>query len=242
MRELDNTAKQALLAPFQAAEVRVRTKPYVAAYVTARVVSTRLDEALPFQWSFRLGEQWTDAAGVLNQTGALLLHQADGPTLEYWDRGSAVKDSAGQPKQSKAAVSDCLKRCAVHLGVGRYLYELQGVSERGIPKASVEKALAAVGYSGPWDERHYGTIGGIREADAEDDEASVATTPSRRISDDQRRSIVDAVRRGGGDPAKPSFLNWLSKNTANRAATLEDVLAEDAEEVLRRLAEISSKK
>jgi hypothetical protein len=170
MIELNRVTKQEMLAPFQAAEVRVRTQPYVAAYVTARVVMTRLDEALPWQWSFKLIDHWFDDKGVMHQSGVIKVLLPDGRELEFEDRGMAGPDvGKGQLKQSKHAVSDCFKRCAVHLGVGRYLYELTGVQALKIPKANLEKALAAVGYAGAWDDRHHGSIGGIREADEEDD-------------------------------------------------------------------------
>lgn len=175
--------KQAFLAPFQSAEVRVRTQPYVAAYATARVVMTRLDEALPWGWSFRLiGEGRLDANGVMHQDGEISVRIPTGSEdafdfvhAVHADRGSAPPDvGKGQAKQAKHAVSDCFKRCAVHLGIGRYLYELQGVQAGTIPKASLEKALAAVGYVGAWDERHFGRIGGIREADDEDEAQDAA--------------------------------------------------------------------
>jgi hypothetical protein len=195
MKELNDEIKQALLAPFQSSEIRMRTSPYVAAYVTARVVMTRLDEVLPWQWSFRLaGPGATDANGTLHQDAVLTIHQPEGPSLEYHDRGSAAPDQAkGQAKQAKAAVSDCLKRCAVHAGVGRYLYELTGVANNVVPKAVLEKGLAAVGYRGPWDDRHHGVIGGVREADFEDESGELprangakptAEAPAAPVEDD----------------------------------------------------------
>lgn len=42
--------KQRLLAPFDVAEIRIRDKPSIQPYVTARVVMSRLDEVLPFGW------------------------------------------------------------------------------------------------------------------------------------------------------------------------------------------------
>jgi hypothetical protein len=288
VKELTVEVKQALLAPFQAAEVRVRTQPYVAAYVTARVVMTRLDEVLPWQWSFKLvGSGVVDGNGVMHQDGILLIRHPDGAINEFHDRGSAPPDlGKGQAKQAKHAVSDCFKRCAVHVGVGRYLYEISGVQGGRIPKGGLEKALAAVGYNGPWDDRHHGSIGGIREADMEDEfedahaapsapsaapspnpapspepkvaeavkeaasptpsaekpaKSPASARPNIKINDEQKARITTAVEQGGGNVNASMFLGWLTKNTANNAVTLDDVLAEDVDELIRKLEELASK-
>ncbi|MBW3625837.1 MAG: hypothetical protein KY468_20790 [Armatimonadetes bacterium] len=301
MKELTPEVKQTLLAPFQAAEVRMRTYPYVAAYVTARVVMTRLDEALPWQWSFKLaGPGMVDSNGVMHQDGVLIIHHPNGQTMEFHDRGSAPPDAGkGQSKQAKHAVSDCFKRCAVHVGVGRYLYELQGVQGGLIPKPALEKSLAAVGYHGPWDDRHHGKIGGIREADLEDEpedagvsqsppeasrqetarheapeapraarpvektvekartEPEIGDTPpapngkaaksSRRSSavkldDEQRAQIEAAVDMSGGNVQSPTFLGWLSKNTANHATSLDEILSEDVDVLIDKLEQLATKR
>lgn len=178
MKDLTPEIKQQLLAPFDIAEIRIRTQPYTAPYVTARVVMTRLDEILPFQWGFVLGEDSTDDNKVLTQKAFIQVRHSDGVILEYHDKGNAPPDvGRGQAKQTKHAVSDALKRCAVHLGVARYLYELPNVKPNSVPKEMLEKALAAVGYRGPWGEAHYGTIGGIRSGDYEDDYEGESTPP-----------------------------------------------------------------
>jgi hypothetical protein len=295
LKELTPEVKQALLAPFQAAEVRMRSQPYVAAYVTARVVMTRLDEALPWQWSFKLtGSGLVDANGIMHQDGVLLIHGPNGQTLEFHDRGSAPPDlGKGQAKQAKHAVSDCFKRCAVHAGVGRYLYELTGVQGGFIPKGALEKALAAVGYHGPWDDRHHGKLGGIREADLEDEpeDAGLPQSPaparteaaephragstngagatsgtektetpapepaakaggtkttrrtsSVKINEEQRGQIEAAVGQGGGNVQSATFLGWLAKNTANHATSIDEVLAEDVDELVSKLEQIAAKR
>lgn len=205
MKPFDEKVTQQLLAPFQMAEVRIRTEPYVAAYVTARGVMTRLREVLPGQWSFRLGDRWTDENGVLHQDGCLVVKQRsdDGAIyeLEFHDRGSWPKDGRGAPKQAKAAVSDALKRCAVHVGIADYLYELSDVKKAGLTKGDIERALAAVGYHGAWDERHWGKLGGKREADNEDDEPGEGGVepydkpPAADRRDVLRKSTIDGPIR-----------------------------------------------
>lgn len=269
MRELNKEVMQELLAPFQSAEIRVKTHPYVAAYVTARVVMTRLSEVLPFQWSFTLGDHWIDTNGTVFQKGTLSLHGPNGQILCFDDMGSAPLDTAkGQAKQAKHAASDCLKRCAVHVGIGRFLYELQGVQGGKIPKPSLEKALAAVGYTGEWNDRHYGPIGGIREADLEDEPEEPNASPAQpspppaqsngsngtsssppsterptvTINEYDRGRIINAVERGGGNIEKDSFAKWLANNTANHAQMLDKVLTEDVEDLLRKLNDLAAKR
>jgi hypothetical protein len=258
MIELTKEIKQKLLAPFHASEIRIRTQPYLAAYITARVVMTRLDEVIPWQWSFRLiGPGVLDPNEVMHQDGVLTVQHPDGTENHFYDRGSAPKDLAkGQAKQAKHAVSDCFKRCAVHVGVGRYLYEITGVQAGRIGRGGLEKSLAAVGYIGPWDDRHHGTIGGIRESDLEDDFGEAPTQhsepeapappaapkangnrPRMKLSDTEK----DQIKLYVPNPDTDQFKGWLSKNTANQATSLDDVLAEDVEEIIHKLDDMAAK-
>jgi hypothetical protein len=249
MRELNRDVKQELLAPFDAAEVRIRSKPSLQPYITARVVMSRLDDVLPFQWAFTLGDHWLDDRKVLHQKAVLTVLGASGGILNYEDVGIAPPDAGNAPaKQSKQAVSDALKRCAVHLGIGRYLYELAGVTAQAIPEATLRKALAAVSYAGPIEPRHYGKIGGIRHLDSEDEgdddamaEGNPAGTPptSTWASREDRARIVLATN---GKHDSPNFLDWLSKQTSNHARSLDHVLAEDVDAILSALAALAERK
>jgi hypothetical protein len=170
-----------------------------------------------------------DQNGVMHQDGVLILHHPNGQNVEFHDRGSAPPDSVewpkknpggsfspeneassgikplptikGQAKQAKHAVSDCFKRCAVHAGVGRYLYELTGVQGGFIPKGALEKSLAAVGYHGPWDDRHHGKLGGIREADLEDEPEDAGLPQSPPSAPSPRTEAAEPLRAetGGGN-------------------------------------------
>lgn len=85
----------------------------MVAYVDARTVMERLDEVCPSAWSFKVklySGQPVVARGQLTVAG-----------LTRSDVGEA---GAGEAAGAKAATSDALKRCAVHFGVGRYLYDL----------------------------------------------------------------------------------------------------------------------
>lgn len=180
MKQLDNSVKQALLAPFQVSEVGMRVVPFKAFFVSARVVMTRLDEVLPWQWTFKLmGLPRIDVNGVMHQDACLILKAPiynDSGVLvamqeiaEFNDRGQAPPDNSKQFKQGKHAASDALKRCAVHAGVGRYIYELGNATRDTITEEMLTKALSAVGYRGAHDNRHFGQLGGRRFLDDEDE-------------------------------------------------------------------------
>lgn len=257
MIPLNKETKQALLAPFQASEVRIRTQPSVQPYVTARTVMGRLDETLPWQWSFSLGEHWYDDRGFLHQKGILTILGNEG-ILNFEDVGMAPADGKGQSKQSKHATSDCFKRCAVPVGPGRYLYELQGVNPQAIPESSLRKALAAVGYSGAIEPCHWGKIGGIRHLDREDEDADEEHRPdglhsesvpsgsaaprSAWPTDEDQRALRAAIEAGGGNPESPSFQNWLGAHTANHTKSLDYVLAEDVASLIEQLNALAERK
>jgi len=132
--ELSKEALEILSRPFDPKEVEVkvqvvskdRTKGQVVAYVDARTVLDRLDEAVgPTGWS--------DTYDVLtNGTNALTKE-----TVEEVSRLVEVKctltvlgiskEDVGEGDSLKAAFSDALKRAAVKFGVGRYLYRLPKV-------------------------------------------------------------------------------------------------------------------
>ncbi len=116
--------KDRLAAPFPAARVawkpqtvsRDRSSALMVAFVDARTVMERLDDVCAGEWSFDVklspGQpgQPPTARGRLTVLG-----------LTRSDVGEADEGEAGT---LKAAASDALKRCAVHFGVGRYLYDL----------------------------------------------------------------------------------------------------------------------
>jgi hypothetical protein len=89
-----------------------RTRALATAYVDARDVMNRLDRVVGGEWTFT----WEPLAsgevmGVLTVCGVT--------RSDVGERGSPPLGDT-----LKAAVSDALKRCAVHFGVARYLYYL----------------------------------------------------------------------------------------------------------------------
>lgn len=92
-----------------------RKRAMLLAYVDARAVMDRLDAVCPNEWSFEVEVVPGTAQPTVKGRLTLL-----GVTRE--DIGEAGGE--GEAATLKAATSDALKRCAVHFGVGRYLYDL----------------------------------------------------------------------------------------------------------------------
>jgi len=110
-----------LKAPFPNVSWRVQsskgseTKARVVAYVDARDIMDRLDEVVgPDNWSFDWEPITTANGQVLTAKG----------TLTVCGISRSDIGEAGDIEKSKAAVSDALKRAAVHFGCARYLYDL----------------------------------------------------------------------------------------------------------------------
>lgn len=107
---------QALARPFpdDATKSKPLGKGQQARYITARTVMNRLDEVLG-------PENWTAEYTPFGAPGSVLCRLV----VLLPDGAKAVKCDVGQPgdgEDDKSAVSDALKRAAVQLGVGRYLY------------------------------------------------------------------------------------------------------------------------
>ena len=90
-----------------------RQQAMLVAYVDARTVMERLDEVCPNEWSFK----------VKLYPGSALMARGQ-LTLAGLTRSDVGESGEGEAAGAKAATSDALKRCAVHFGVGRYLYDL----------------------------------------------------------------------------------------------------------------------
>lgn len=134
-KKLDRDALRALVAPFKATEVRWRvgsttkdkTKGSALAYVDGRAVMHRLDDVFgPAGWSF---ETRPVSISATNRKGETVLQDGfTGRLTVEWPSGrTSVKEDVGSASDIeplKGAVSDALKRVAVMVGVGRYLYAL----------------------------------------------------------------------------------------------------------------------
>lgn len=88
----------------------------VVAYIDARDVMDRLDEALPGQWesSYEVREVTPEEIAI-ECTITLTDQVPSGPSI-------VKRSDVGNGKEWKDAYSDALKRAAVQFGIGRFLY------------------------------------------------------------------------------------------------------------------------
>lgn len=110
---------QALLAPFPLHEISTRpVRNNKVAYIDARAVQGRLDSVVgPGNWEFDFEVIHADPTGVMIKGRLEVLGCTKCEMGEHWRAGD--KDTV---EMGKSAVSDALKRCAVHFGIGRFLY------------------------------------------------------------------------------------------------------------------------
>jgi hypothetical protein len=125
---MNNTdAKQlslALTAPFPAEAIHWKpltirgTRALAAAYLDVRSIMQRLDQCFGVAG-------WQDAYELVNGGSVVckLRVKLDGEWVEKSDVGSPSEQPDDGDKL-KAAFSDALKRAAIKLGIGRYLYKL----------------------------------------------------------------------------------------------------------------------
>lgn len=151
--EWSEELRQALLAPFSPEAVEFLPKATSGAqalgmpYIDARDVMNRLDATVgPQGWGWRV--EVVTPKQVIGYLTILGVTKSDA-------------GEAGQEDEPlKSAVSDALKRCAVHFGIGRYLYNLarvwapfdaqkkKWVEKPVVSPEALRQALAAVGYTG----------------------------------------------------------------------------------------------
>lgn len=115
-----------LEAPFAVSEVRWKpqtikgNRALVVAYISARAVMDRLDDVFG-------PENWQDEYEILADGAAMCRLTVRYPGTSEWITKVDVGGESEQPDEGdrrKASISDALKRAAVKVGIGRYLYSL----------------------------------------------------------------------------------------------------------------------
>ncbi len=119
---------ESLAEPFRSEQVRWKPqvvtdsgKALAVPYVDPRVVTERLDQVVGGGWAFHWEPLGVQGDRLVVKSSLTIL----GVTRE--DVGEYVLSDREQADPWKSAVSDALKRAAVHFGVGRYLYWLEAV-------------------------------------------------------------------------------------------------------------------
>ena len=155
-RELEFTREvlEALGAPFPEDEIEFLPRAQSGGkalglpYIDARSVMRRLDAVVgPSNWSFDFDMLSPDGKMIKGRLTVLGVTKCD------------AGEGSQEDEVLKSAVSDALKRCAVHFGIGRYLYYLPRVwapydaqkrrftEQPRLDRAAVEHALQICGVS-----------------------------------------------------------------------------------------------
>ena len=88
-------------------------------YIDARTAMRELDELYPKDWSF----DWEYIQGEVGVHGRLTVQNRTYGDVGYPNQTKVNEMGDGSGEWLKDAVSDALKRCAVHVGIGRELYD-----------------------------------------------------------------------------------------------------------------------
>lgn len=159
-------------------------------YIDSRTAMQRMDEVLGIQgWEFRIKTVVGSAV-----VGTLTVWTESGPR-EHEDVGYPNGPDDEEPL--KSAVSDCIKRCAVQIGVGRHLYFDAVPQPAQAPSA--------------------------RQRPSESATANASGISVREMMQALEDRGIDT--RKAGDAAKQMFGDWKFSNLSaeQRAAVLEEV-------------------
>ena len=124
-------------------------------YIDARTTMQRMDDTVGLVgWEFHIKGILTEVRNGPAVHGSLTIHTADGPRT-HEDVGYPNGPDDEEPL--KSAASDALKRCAVHIGVGRHLY-FDATPQQGTRPVVAQRApQAPVGDLAEWSCPEHGT-------------------------------------------------------------------------------------
>jgi len=231
---LNREILETLSKPFDPREVEVkiqavnrdRTRAQVVAYVDARTVLDRLDEAVgPTGWS----DSYDVLTNGTDNEGRRLVEVKCTLTVL-----GVSKEDVGEGDSLKAAFSDALKRAAVKFGVGRYLYRLPKVwadlDERGNIKdpEAVKRALLGGGDDDtpPWDDRPPPKR--AKPAEAEE------PRPSSGVTEAQLRYIHKLWKEmGGGD----DIHDYAAAILGREVSSLKELTRQEASKLIEAMKE-----
>ncbi len=128
----------ALAAPLDPSRIKTRKqKDTTIRYIDARTVIDRLNEVVPGQWHFT-----TELLHVpTGEQGSKWVFKGRLVVLDCVQEDVGMNDNEDYFDPPKSAVSDALKRCAVHFGIGTELY---GNAAPSAAKDSYSKPKPAV--------------------------------------------------------------------------------------------------
>lgn len=215
---------EALAAPFPEDEIEFLPKGYAngraraLAYIDARSVMRRLDAVVgPGNWSFDFE--------LLSPDGKMVKGKLTVLGVTKCDAGEADQED----EALKSAVSDALKRCAVHFGIGRYLYYLPRVwapydsqtrrflEPPRLDPAAVRRALAICGVLA-----YEPTARGGRTESV----VAEAGAAALRVGDRERTGPEPAPSAAGAPGAGPAGATRVGMRPAGFAAAREPAAGE----------------
>ena len=215
---LSKEQRTALAAPFPAAAINWKTSnptaknttTEVCAYIDARDVMDRLDEVLGVDgWSF----DWQPVLMGTNKKNEPIIMSAKGTiTIDGASKSDVGDMNNGNFQPNKAAVSDALKRAAVHFGIARYLYDLPEmraqVDGSGKPTAKELTRLASIIAS---------LVAGGRSSSIETAAPNEITFPAEKIRGALNRKGITTTE------AQDKILLHLKLDTKATTYTAEDM-------------------
>ena len=233
---LNREILETLSKPFYPREVEVkiqavsrdRARAQVVAYVDARTVLDRLDEAVgPTGWS----DSYEVLTNGTDGEGRRLVEVKCTLTVL-----GVSKEDVGEGDSLKAAFSDALKRAAVKFGVGRYLYRLPKVwadlDERGNIKdpEAVKRALLGgeVDDTPPW------AVEADKPPPKKAKPAESEEKPSGGVTEAQLRYVYRLWKElGGGD----DIHDYASAVLGREVSSLRELTREEASKLIEAMKE-----
>jgi hypothetical protein len=216
-----------LAHPFAADEVgwkpqtvsKDQTKALAICFIDARAVMDRLDEVLgPMGWEDRY-EILPDGCAVCS----LRVRAAPGGEWVTKTDVGGPSDQKDPGDRRKAALSDALKRAAVKLGIGRYLYRLGG---EWVPYDAQRRRLKAVPKLPAW------ALPARKDADpapAHPGALAEDADPAELVSREQAVELARYIQQAGVDSGK-----WCAYYQVRDTEDLPAARFEEARAVLLR--------
>lgn len=236
-----------LLKPFPSSYISVKPgatsdsgQGLVLWYVDARAVMNRLDQVVgPENWSFT----WQPVSAP---SGRVAIHGS----LRIFE---AIKEDVGEAQDEdepfKSAVSDAFKRCAVHFGLGRYLYSMPQIwwpydkSRRRFSKMDdlqrfidrvVDRLIEACGDATQLDVRQLQMeASGESERTAQHDRSSQAFNSATPAQQDAIRDL-QIQKFGASQDAKTRY-DQFQKGMIGRACKRSEMTKLEADKVIKGL-------
>ncbi len=249
----DNGIFAALAAPLDPQSVKTLEKKdkksgrvTAIRYIDARTVIDRLNSICPGQWTFE-----TELLAMPQGDGGKWVFKGRLTVCGAWQEDVGMNDNEDYYDPPKAAVSDALKRCAVHFGIGAELYgdapknAKQGASKPPQGNGNGDQQQNSKWPARPWQPEILKAAIAASCANkstelVDFDKAKNLAIVWKKITgqDDITRLAVTSYLVGKcgtfkelSSAAADAFMDWLNKNPTlarQEAQSIKEMLAEEA--------------